>query len=220
MNKKIVNKNIINQTSFDSGSLTPLQTVYHKFTNSGSYYGILLKNDVIIGKFLITVNDTYKNNVIKIDIKNVIASQTYARNDKNYTNQFTLQTNGYATIYVSSGLGGYSIRINRIHHNKTEIEFDNRELCDNDIFSIVLIMPGEYIVTNNNGKIQGKIIVNYPSKIQQSVISYSSQCTINVVEDSFQPDIIKVNSGDLQIYHIKIKNCRLKIRLKEIYTNN
>jgi hypothetical protein len=220
------------QENFDSGSLM-LSSVIHKFSEAGSYFGIVSQGDNIVGRFSMEISDVptshsvssptdkkedvaakvsfIQNSQVNIDLKGL--DVPIARHVENETNKrYALAKGGYAVFHVSSGSAGYSVAVRRVMEDaKSIMEFDSRTLQSGDLFSVIVLRPGVYSVKNAKNKSEAELTVSYPEigKIPREPQAVSIECGEGIVPNKI---INKPTQGLL--FHIRVPS-RVKIELSK-----
>ena len=154
MNLKI-NRYLLTQTKWDSGSINPLASVLHRFEKPGSYQGVIYREKESLGLFDLIVDEAAPDEQVNIDLEAIQKSRSgQSRADIS----FVVSPRQPTLFYVPRGPVGYSVVVYRSHDRKAGVEFDNRELTTGDVFILTPILPGVYSV-DNNGAARGEIIV-------------------------------------------------------------
>lgn len=146
--KARINRHLLTQTGWDSGSLTPLASVMHRFQEEGTYDGEVLRGDETIGLFKLVVDDTAPDEQVDVDLE-AIARRAFARSGAADTH--VVSPRQPTLFYVQSGPGGYSVVVRSSDPKNRAVEFDSRELEEGDIFALAPMAPGLYSVTNKDG---------------------------------------------------------------------
>ena len=174
--KMTFDQNLFTQIGLDSGALTMLGGVTHRFLEAGQYRGVVYRGGESIGKFYINVDKNSPVAQANIDLAAFDANPpatsatttgtTCGCQAAGSSSETTFEVNpkGYAVFHVSSGAGGYAVRASKaVEDPKQQNQFDSRELKCEDIFSAVILRPGTYSASNGlNAKAKGKITVSYP----------------------------------------------------------
>lgn len=208
----MINRFIFSQTNLDSGSLTVLASVVHRFPEKGVYYGKIRRSDNLVGQFKILVEQTPESQPsVKIDLKVLelpISQQTQSEN----CNCFTINPIGYALFMVSTGAGGYVLEIEKSGDECGKKVFDNRDLSAEDMFVATLMRPGAYRIVNTLTKAEAKLRVVYPEigKTPRFSQSVKVECT----EKAITPSQIVVNPAQGLVFCFKVPS-RIKIDLVE-----
>jgi hypothetical protein len=205
----MIDRFIFSQTNVDSGSLTVLASVVHRFSEPGEYFGKIKRGENEVGQFKIIVehSPTMQSNV-KIDLKTLEAPPS-EQSKNTECSCFNLVQGGYALFFVSTGAGGYNIEITK-PENEGKKAFDNRELMNQDMFVASLLRPGTYRITNTLTKAEAELKIVYPQigKTQRQSQSIQVECN----EKSINPSKITVNPGQGVVFSFKVPS-RIKIEL-------
>ena len=173
--KMTFDKNLFTQVGLDSGSLTMLGGVTHRFLEPGQYRGVVYQGKEILGGFYISVDKDSAAAQANIDLAAFEGSSATPATSSGNSGcgcqpggthapaKFELNPKGYAVFHVSAGPGGYAVRVGKaVEDPKEQNQFDSRELKGDDIFSAFILRPGTYSVMNVLGKGKGEVTVSYP----------------------------------------------------------
>ena len=195
--KSIFDRNLLMQIGLDSGALTMLSAVTHSFKEAGEYRGTVRneKGDSLAVIYISVLKDSSLAHV-NIDLASVIKNATSKDQNGKYEdagNRFTVNPKGYVVFNVSEGKGGYNVHIRKAEQETQQI-FDSRHLDKDDIFSGIIIRPGKYMVTNNDQKGRGELVVSYP-KIEKIAYRPPAPLRVEVTEKGFIPSNIELKPG-------------------------
>lgn len=223
----MINRYIFSQKDFDSGSLTVLASVVHKFSESGEYHGNVFRDKDVVGKFSIIVNkDTCVKDVERQNKQSAITDRT--KNQVNIDlkcldlpahqhleslecNCFQLNAGGFAVFYVSTGIGGYSVEIKKVGSKcGPEQVFNSKNLSTNDLFTVTVLRPGTYSISNILTHAKAELSVSYPEigKIPKNPQAVQVQSE----EKCFNPSKIKIKPTQGLVFSFKNPS-RIKIEL-------
>jgi hypothetical protein len=227
----VINRYMFSQENFDSGSLTVLATLVHKFSEEGTYHGTVFRGSKVVGQFSIIVCQTTTSTSsncdeqiaqetdidefkkqIHIDLK-FLDLPVHQHLESLECNCFKLNLSGYAVFYVSTGKGGYAVEIKKVGLNcGPELVFDSRKLGVDDLFAVTVLRPGSYSITNTITKAKGELSVAYPEigKIPRNPQTITIECD----QKSITPNKIRINPTQGIVFSFK-KSSRIKIELIE-----
>lgn len=205
----MINRFIFSQANVDSGSLTVLASVVHRFSESGAYFGKIRRGENEVGQFKIIVGESPSmQSSVKIDLKTL--EDPLSDQSKNAEcSCFALSAGGYALFFVSTGAGGYSVEITKSENEGKKV-FDSRELTGQDMFVASLLRPGMYRITNTLTNAEAELKIVYPQigKTPRHSQSVQVECT----EKAISPAKISVNPGQGVIFSFKVPS-RIKVEL-------
>lgn len=218
-----INRNLFSQINSDSGSLSILSNIVHKFVKKGDYEVIVMKGSVISRKFTISVvesdhpvKDQHERMTTSFSISppkqdTVIVKQINIDLKDTISEQFFLEVGGYVLFYVSSGSGGYDIEIYGYEKGTQMKVFDSKELKDDDLFSLTVIRPGTYSITNLINNAKAELVVNYPElgKMQKNPLPVRIECN---TQNQISPNKIQIDPGQGLVFTFKTPS-RIKIEL-------
>jgi hypothetical protein len=211
--KMTFDQNLFTQVGLDSGALTMLGGVTHRFLEAGQYRGVVYRGGESIGKFYINVDKNSPVAQANIDLAAFDTSLPAPATSATGTTcgcqgdgtkaetTFEVNPKGYAVFHVSAGAGGYAVRGSKAAEDpKQQNQFDSRELNGEDIFSAVILRPGTYSASNGlNTKAKGKITVSYP-KIGKTAYRPPSPTKIVCTEGGFEPANVELQPGQAVLF--------------------
>jgi hypothetical protein len=230
-----INRHLFSQVNMDSGSLSMMCTVVHRFSQAGEYEGIALKGQTVLRRFTIAVventsstpkaaspSQSSPSSSVQTAAKpgttdasgpaNNIATQVNIDLKDLTSNQFVLMAGGYAVFHVSAGPGGYAVQVNKLEKQGNQIKvFDNLELKDEDMLSVTVIRPGTYSVTNTMNNAKAELVVNYPElgKTRMNLSPVKIECN---GQNQISPNRIRIDPSQGMIFTFKTPS-RIKIEL-------
>src|SRR5438552_13986648 len=217
--KAVINRNIFAQVNSDSGSLTSLSSVVHKFSKSGEFYGTVLRGQDVVGQFSLTVSGSEDEKAsqperhdsvqepsqVHIDLRDLHLPAEH--DEKEQSNHFIVGTGGYAVFQVSAGSGGYAVLVHAAGESGAGPKvFDSRELREEDLLSTRVLRPGIYSVANKLTRAKAKLTVAYPEKLPKKLIPMRVECG----RAKFSPDVIKIQPTQGLIFSFRAPS-RIKI---------
>ena len=208
--KAYIKRHLITQTGLDSGALTMLGSVVHRFSEPGEYLVTILRDNEAVGRFQLTVEKECPAMQVDIDLATLhrLASEHPVGEVEK---RFKVNPEGYAVFHVSRGAGGYAVVASRMGRKRESKPFDSRELKDGDLFAATMIRPGTYSVTNVITGAKGEIVVAYP-RIGKKPYRPPEPVSIYWTENALEPDRIDINPAQGQVHHFKVPS-RIKIEL-------
>lgn len=205
----MIDRFIFSQANVDSGSLTMLASVVHRFSEPGAYFGKIRRGENEVGQFKILVEHSpTMQSSVKIDLKALDAPPS-GQSKNTECSCFNLVLGGYALFFVSTGAGGYNIEITK-PENEGKKTFDNSELTSQDMFVATLLRPGTYRIINTLTKAEAELRIVYPQigKTPRQSQAVQVECT----EKAINPSKITVNPGQAVVFSFKVPS-RIKIEL-------
>jgi hypothetical protein len=210
-----INRELFSQVNIDSGSLSMLSTVVHRFSEPGEYEGVVMRGTggVITRRFTIAVaGDGPASQASAAGVQSSAPPGQVRIDLKDTTpDRFVLNAGDYAVFYVSAGRGGYAVQVSKLGKDNAPISvFDSGELKDGDVLSATVIRPGTYSITNSLNNARAELIVNYPEpgKMQRNPGSMNIECTSNQIV----PDRIRIDPVQGLVFTFKAAS-RIRINL-------
>jgi hypothetical protein len=212
-----VNHHLFTQTSVDSGALTMLGTVIHRFREPGEYLGMAERGSEA-RSFHVRVDAQSPAMQVNVDLASLgpVAPDTPSCGCKHGEAgphpTFVVNPAGYVVFHVSGGAGGYRVRVGRLEQPKAVL-FDSARLDGDDLFAVTLIRPGTYSVRNTITKARGEIVVAYP-KAGKRPYQPPAPVEIECTEKTLRPSKIKLEAAQGQVYRFGTPS-RIAIELLE-----
>ncbi|MCL5068857.1 MAG: hypothetical protein M1368_10980 [Thaumarchaeota archaeon] len=214
--KARMDRALFTQINTDSGLLTRLSFISHRFPESGEYHGIVLIGESVVARFKVTVSEERRvasqtsrsekhasqsqqpdteASKIEVDLRRLHVPR--AEEKKERENQFSLQAGGTAVFFVSEGLGGYSVEMYKKGREGLRPKvFDSRELGEDDTLTVIPLRPGVYALTNVIDNARAELTVAYPEKMPRELPAMNVTCAKNRIE----PDKIKVHPTQALVF--------------------
>ncbi len=215
----MMNKAFIDMKHFNSGSLTPLDSYFHRILEGGLFHVEIFQNERFLRNHEIRViNDSNLPNQINVDIGKHFG--TSAKRCEEMTIPLKLQEGGIVLWYTSTPLYNWSISGEHLDSND---KFNSMELKFNDALSKVFLDSGRYIIINTSNsdhkmhlqinplnlklkhKEQTKQTLN-PLKIRCSKQGFSPENAIAMIGQNIVWYIQENATYSIQIKRSKIKN--------------
>jgi len=182
---------LFHQLGLDSGALTILGAIVHRFTTPGEYRGVSLRADKRDAVFFVTVEKGLAANQVNIDLATLQAPSDPSCGcvAAGAERRFTVGANGYGVFHVSGGPGGFAVHLGLAAEAPPEHrEFDSVKLRNGDLFAATILRPGVYKVSNlAQAKSEGlRIDVAYP-RASQKPFQPPPPIRIKATERGFDP---------------------------------
>lgn len=215
----ILNRQIFEEDTFDSGSLGVLAYLMHPIAEPGNYQIEVRKNEAIVDAFGIEIVEKASANQLDFDLaKTYNQKRTDGANCKccdDDHSSLSLIPGGYLVFYVSNGHRGYSVRVLKKDAERTRVEFDSTALNKGDIFVLSLMEPIAYQLENLVTGAKGRINVSFEYKDKMK-LRPSETPVVNVKAGKvFEPAEIKIMSTQGIVFNILEKS---RIVAKKIKT--
>lgn len=216
--KGLVDQQLSTQTSVDSGSLTVLGAVIHRFREPGEYMGVVERGEET-RSFRLTVDASSPEMQPDIDLAALSGGRTDSGDPGRETEQtgaadrvFVVHPEGHVVFRVSGGSGGYVVRAGKLETPDAAL-FDSTRLEEDDRFAVTLIRPGTYSVRNLVSGALGEIVVEQPTaevELHRPTEPVEIECT----GKALRPAKIRIQPGQDQIYLFRTPS-RIAIELVE-----
>ena len=209
----LLDRNLFTQIGLDSGAVTMLGSVVHRFGEAGEYRGTVRSGDRLQATFYISVDPGCAVAELLIDLAKLTAPrspQDDCCGEEAGKKRFIVHPRGYAVFHVSSGAGGYHVNIRRADEKREVPAYDTRALQPQDIFAGVLLRPGTYTIRNLLTHASAEATVSYPVSGETA---YRPPAPMSVeVGDTIEPRHLELRPAQGFNMHVKVP-ARIKIEL-------
>jgi hypothetical protein len=221
-----IDQNFFTQIGLDSGSLTMLGCVLHRFTDPGEYRCVILGGGSTETVFYVSSDPGCAVASVNIDLAALAgaAATTTAGTSGSDCGcgggataasdgqHFVVHPKGHAVFHVSGGAGGYSVHARLAVEDREVLGYDTTSLVEGDIFSAVLMRPGRYSVRNTLGEARGEVTVAYPGTGQTAYKPPPPE--VIEVGDEFEPARVALKPMQGLTFNIH-SGARVVIELEE-----
>jgi hypothetical protein len=168
--------------------------------------------------FRLTVDASSPVMRVNIDLARLSGGRTdgagWGRTDEQIAadRAFVVNPEGKAVFHVSSGSGGYVVRVGKLEASDAAL-FDSTRLEGDDLFAVTLIRPGTYAVRNLASGARGEIVVEQ-SEAEVELHRPTEPVEIECTEKTLRPAKVRVQAGQSHVYRFRTPS-RIAIELVE-----
>jgi hypothetical protein len=194
-----MDRNFFTQVGLDSGSLTMLGCLLHRFSDPGEYRCVVLSGESTGAVFYVTSDPECAVASANIDLAALAGAAPATAGGASGPDcgcgsgaqgsadgqHFVVHPRGHAVFHVSGGAGGYSVHARLAVEDRDVLGYDTTALVGGDIFSAVLMRPGRYSVRNTLSEARAEVTVGYPGTGQTAYKPPPPE--VIDVRDEFQP---------------------------------
>jgi hypothetical protein len=203
--KPYINKPIRAQPFLDSGKITPMTAIMHRFTKPGTYNVNVFQGENQTATFPLIVDENAPKTLNRIDLGSANCSSTVNP---------TVPT----VFHAPRGTTGYSFIVEKFDGGTKSKVFDNKSLQDGDIFFATLLRPGEYQASNQlEAKCKITVSALKTRRMQFTVISQKGisrpkieTFQVECATTGFKPEKINIQPAQPLMFMIKAPS-RIKI---------
>jgi hypothetical protein len=177
--KARINRNFLEQTSFDSGMPSGLGVVIHKFETPGEYEIALVQDDRVIERVpLVVAADSAGRGAeqkeqtaalegglpsahVSIDTGQAVLAPSATAAEA--IRPYTVRAGGYLSFTATRHEDAAAIVARSQREGEREELFDSRRLNHGDMFAVTLVRPGRYELRNTETDARGQVTVAYPT---------------------------------------------------------
>lgn len=164
-----INRNFLEQTSFDSGMPSGLGIVIHKFEAPGEYEISLVQEDRVVERVpLVVAGESGDESRLAMwqgeapqHVSIEMGQAELQRPTTEVLRPYIVRAGGYMSFTTISHENAAAI-VARSRSEREEL-FDSRRLNTGDMFAVTLVRPGRYALRNTETDARGQITVAYPT---------------------------------------------------------
>ncbi|WP_152421612.1 helix-hairpin-helix domain-containing protein [Halogeometricum pallidum] len=162
------NRHVLAATRVDSGALTQVGVVLHRFDEPGTYQCRVFRGERLAGRCFVVVDPDAGASDATVDLAEVghdgstPSTGAIEADDPTYR----VHPNGVVIFHVSRGPGSYHVVASRPRDGGEGFEtvFDSTSLGTDDVFLARPVRPGRYTVTNAHSNAEGELVVTRPEE--------------------------------------------------------
>ncbi|MEN4010499.1 MAG: hypothetical protein AB1453_13440 [Chloroflexota bacterium] len=156
----LLNRSLFVQRAFDSGAITVLTTLMHRFGESGDYELFVRRSRRLAARMMVRVVDSdaaYQHN---LDLANLQPKQRECCREEA---DVLLHTGGVLGFYTSTGSASFQVEVQRLGAKDKQVLLDNAEqVPGGDFFAVTPLQPGVYRVSDALNKAEMLLRVVMP----------------------------------------------------------
>lgn len=214
----IVNREMFEQTSFDSAVPSGAAVVAHRFRSEGQYVVALSREERVAETRSMLVSPAAAADrdsgspVGETGRLRLPDAMTIDLTDSRPvpgrpvplrpTSRLTMPAGGYAAFTGAVGRANRAL-VRRVTStgSEEEVEFDTEKLGGDDVFAVTLVRPGSYAVRNSVGGHEGRIVVTYPV-IGDVPYRPADPLEVRVTDTGLDPKAVTIGPGQGVIFRI------------------
>ncbi|MEM6806485.1 MAG: hypothetical protein AAF696_34115 [Bacteroidota bacterium] len=157
MNLKI-NRALVSQRNWDSGSITPLSSIFHNVREKGEYQILILEGPKAtqVAVLDLLIDNKVAEAQLELDL---FALSRKSLSGETANQSFSIHPKSNLLFFCSRGNSSYAVIINEIEKDCLSKVFDSRALTAGDAFLISPLVSGKYVLSAG-GKHKVNISVN------------------------------------------------------------
>ncbi len=168
-----INRHLIKQTRFDSGSLTQLGFVAHQYKTSGRYKVDVYRENELRTSCYIDVDTDNESLQASIELSGlelgINTSKKGSCCDSN-VKIYKINREGYALFYVNKGAGKYHVKSYYLESRGESYLFDSTTLNKGDLFGLTLLRPGRYQLRDGNSNPLSSLVVEAVKPLEKKYV--------------------------------------------------
>lgn len=156
----LLNRSLFVQRAFDSGAITVLTSLIHRFGESGDYDVFVRRARRTVARLMVRVVDSdaaYQHN---LDLANLQPGQHECCREEA---DVLLHTGGVLSIYASQGSASFQVEVQRLGAKEKQVLLNNAEqVPGGDFFAVTPLQAGIYRVSDSLNKAEMLLRVAMP----------------------------------------------------------
>lgn len=213
----LVNRQLLEQTTWDSGAPSGTAAVVHQFRSPGRYFATALLDEQSVGEVEFIVLERPGPPEldgppagVRIDLGWVRRSLRQrlhpGQGDRSLVGQ-----EGYVMFSNAEQTTGYAVTVTRPEERRGV--FDTRQLGKDDLFSVTVVRPGTYTMSNTLAGTEGRIGVAYPT-VGETPYRPPEPASVLCRADGFDPPSVELQPAQGLIFRFEVPS-RIVITLVE-----
>lgn len=224
--KARINRNFLEQTTFDSGMPAGLGVIIHRFETPGEYEISLVQNDQVIERMPLVVAPEPGEGAEQMKqgpaqqaeppsqhVTFETGQTVLARSSAEVARPYTVRAGGYMSFTAASHESASAIVARSQREAEREELFDSRRLNEGDMFAVTMVRPGRYSLRNTETGARGQITVAYPT-VGDEPYRPPGPVAIECDEQGFSSSEINLMPAQGIIFRIRTAS-RIQIDLEE-----
>lgn len=177
----VLNRALFSKRTLESGALSVLGTIFHRFEAAGIYEVTIRVERGASQRVQVNVVNSGAPNQINLDVT-TLGGDSDCQCEENEAR--SLNAGGVMGFYTSKGGSPFTVTIEQIAERERKLVLDSTQgIPSGDLFSVTLIRPGTYRVTNALNKSAMTVSVNLP-KGEKYLVSQTK--SVEVVAEGFK----------------------------------
>ncbi|MEZ4668671.1 MAG: hypothetical protein R3E39_12235 [Anaerolineae bacterium] len=212
LKKMVLNRAVFSKRPFDSGALTVLGTLFHRFPEVGDYEVFVSRDGQNVHRTRVQVVSDNAPSQLNFEMSS--ASNLAEGCGCGSDNTLTLKAGGVVSFYASQGVGAYSVSVSQSDdRNKRKVTHldSTGYLPAGDLFAVTLVHAGTYSVTATAGKARfvGEIRVGAPGGEKYRP---DRPTVVELGKDGFTPKSAQIMAGQSVVFNLT-QAARIQVEL-------
>jgi hypothetical protein len=213
----LVNRQLLEQTTWDSGAPSGTAAVVHRFRSPGAYFATALHDDQVVGEVELAVLERPDRPEVespplstRLDLGWIRRGLPERLNAAQGERSLVAQE-GYVLFSNAAQTTGYAVKVTKLE--APDDAFDTRELGEDDLFSVTMVRPGTYKVSNSMTGSEGRITVAYPT-IGERPYRPPEPASVVCGANGFDPQAVDLQPAQGLVFRFEVPS-RIVITLTE-----
>lgn len=213
----LYNHSLFRQFGGSTESISSSVMIFHPVKEPGHYEGIIYKNDIPAGSFVVDCSESNPESQADIDLSDFAPGMKTTQECCTESPQriFRVKKEGYLLFFASKGTDGYSVMLSPASPPRERKSYFTKKPEHGDIALIMLVRPGAYQISTSERK-SCNLSVEMPERIHNYHQLLQQPVTLTITEGGFDKDSITIAPGQGLVVHIEY-GTSLYIKLQKPY---
>jgi hypothetical protein len=210
-----LNRHLLTRRVFDSGALSILASVAHRFPRPGRYEAVARRDDLVVGTVAWEVAEGSPSTQLDVDLSALARVDEVGRGcgcGPKAAQLPTLSPEGYVIFFVGAAIGGYSVVVGAV--GEDAVLFDSTRLERGDLFALSLLEPARYVMVNRLGSAEGSIEVGFSTE-QARLLRQTPPSYVEVGRDRFEPGKVALASAQGLVFRV-LEPARIVVEREQV----
>jgi hypothetical protein len=204
-----LNRPVFTQSEFDSGALTVLTALFHRFAEAGTYEALVRRDGRLVARVPIEVAGEHATRQVNVDL----AADAGDRGCCAEHSGERLAIGGVAGFHASRGTGRYTVTVTVMDSAKgakRTLLDSEKQVPEGDVFAVTLVRPGHYSLS---GAGSSTVAVNVTLPKPGGDYRPDRPALLTLGGDGkFDRDSLRISSGHTVVVHC-VAAARLRVKL-------
>lgn len=200
--KMVLNRAVFSKRPYDSGALTVLGTLFHRFPEAGDYELFVSRDGETVHRTQVQVVAGNAPAQANLDLASLgsLAEGCHCEADK----PLVLLAGGVVSFYASQGVSAYSVEVSKSDDkNKRKVTLLDSSgfLPEGDLYAVTLVHAGVYRVTATAGKtkVEGEIRVGAPGGEKYRT---ERPALVQLGKEGFNSKSVQIQAGQTVVFQL------------------
>lgn len=184
-----LNSHLLRHRETSTDGFNNLCTIIHQLHDEGLYVGQVVQGKRLLGTFQLRCDKNNPATQANIDLSqfDAVLGASKKHCEKSDASEFSVGRDGYAIFHATGHHEGLYVTLTRLAEQKSKPTFDSRTLNAGDLVAIRLLVPGEYVLSNELSRQKMPLRVRQAADGKYPALTKMTPVTVSLTEKSFDP---------------------------------